>query len=174
MKRRRLDRGAPLPHSALVTASLFLRQSVVAVPMTALMMLACATSSPTIAGTTFAPSLGVDTTMMTSLGQGLWYRDLAPGSGDVARRGSDVGVYYTGWLADGTMFEATQPPEAAVRFRLGSGEVIAGWERGIVGMRVGGRRQLVIPPSLGYGAKGAGSVPPHAVLVFTIELLDVR
>lgn len=142
---------------------------------TTVAFLACATSpSATIANTTFAPSLGIDTTSMTSLRGGLWYRDLATGTGAEATRGSTVGVYYTGYFASGGEFEATRPPEEPVRFRLGSGEVIPGWDRGIAGMRVGGRRQLVIPPSLAYGANGTDRIPPNAVLVFTIELADVR
>ncbi len=142
---------------------------------TAVVLLACAASpSATIATTTFEPSLGIDTTVMTPLRGGLWYRDLEPGTGAEATRGRTVAVYYTGLFASGSEFEATQPPDEPVRFRLGAGEVIAGWDRGIAGMRVGGRRQLVIPPALAYGSRGTDRIPPNAVLVFTIELVEVR
>ena len=136
---------------------------------------ACASSpSATIANTTFAPSLGVDTTTMTPLRGGVWYRDLEVGTGAEAARGRTVGVYYTAYFASGGEFESTRSPEEPIRFELGAGRVIEGWDRGISGMRVGGRRRLVIPPSLAYGRRGTDRVPPNAVLVFDVELIDVR
>ena len=107
--------------------------------------------------------------------------DLHPGSGAEATTGTQVSVHYTGWLQDtsktdgkGTQFDSSVggPPFG---FRLGGGQVIAGWDQGVVGMKVGGQRQLVIPADLGYGAAGAGGViPPNATLVFDVELLGVQ
>ena len=94
------------------------------------------------------------------------------GDGRVAARGDELTVRYAGWLVDGTAF--TTPSEPPVAFKLGAGMVIAGWERGLSGMRVGGRRQLVIAPELGYGRKQSGPIPPNSVLVFDIELISVR
>jgi|SRR5918992_1651106 peptidylprolyl isomerase len=122
---------------------------------------------------TFAPELGVELATMTTAG-GLRYRDIVVGTGAEAKPGNVVAVYYSGWLPSGAPFDSTRPPEAPIRFTLGEGRVIRGWERGVTGMRVGGRRQLVIPPSLGYGNRAVGSVPARSTLVFTIDLVDVR
>lgn len=121
----------------------------------------------------FAPQLGVDLSQMTAA-DGVHYRDLAVGDGAQVRNGGRVRVYYVGWLSDGTPFDSTRPPEAPIEFVVGEGRVIRGWERGITGMRVGGRRQLVVPPSMGYGNRGVASVPPRSTLVFTIEVVDAR
>jgi len=103
---------------------------------------------------------------------GLNYEDLRVGEGATARFGSDVLVHYTGWLASGAKFDSSRDRNEPFGFALGQGNVIAGWEEGVAGMRVGGRRKLVIPPDLGYGAWGAGDViPPDATLVFEVELL---
>jgi FKBP-type peptidyl-prolyl cis-trans isomerase len=123
-------------------------------------------------GVTFAPALGVDLAAMTRTSTGLYYRDLAVGTGRAAARGGLVSVAYTGWLADGTQFDA-RPASDPITFRLGVGQVIAGWDEGLQGMREGGRRQLVIPPALGYGAGGNGPIPGNAALVFTVELVAV-
>jgi peptidylprolyl isomerase len=133
----------------------------------------CGSDSPTsIEDTKFAPALGVDLSTMTRTSSGLYYRDITVGTGAVAQAGRDVGVYYQGWLASGTRFDG-RTSGAPLTFRLGVGEVVRGWDEGLVGMRVGGKRQLVIPPSLGYGAAGRGSVPPNAVMVFEVELRSV-
>jgi FKBP-type peptidyl-prolyl cis-trans isomerase len=131
--------------------------------------------APADAGTStpFAPHLGVDLSQMTPTG-GVHYRDLAVGEGTEARSGRAVAVYYTGWLADGTPFDSTRPPQSPIRFTLGQGTVIRGWDRGMPGMRVGGRRQLVVPPSLGYGNQGVPGVPPRSTLVFDVHLVEVR
>lgn len=106
---------------------------------------------------------------------GLRYLDLHPGHGVEAAAGKTVDILYTGWLEDGTRFDASQDPTHPFTFRLGIDEVIKGWHEGIAGMKAGGRRRLVIPAELGYGKQGAGGVvPPSATLVFEIELLDVR
>lgn len=101
--------------------------------------------------------------------------DLQTGTGTEATgRGQFVTVHYTGWLEDGTEFDSSKRRGEPFGFPLGVGYVIPGWDRGVVGMRVGGTRRLTIAPELGYGAQGAGGViPPNATLVFEIELLDV-
>jgi len=105
---------------------------------------------------------------------GLTYEDLAVGAGAVARAGSDVLVHYTGWLTNGSKFDSSLDRGQPFGFALGQGQVISGWDEGVEGMRVGGRRKLTIPPALGYGASGAGGViPPNATLLFEVELLAV-
>jgi FKBP-type peptidyl-prolyl cis-trans isomerase len=104
------------------------------------------------------------------------------GTGNEAVSGRRVTVHYTGWLYDdarsdhkGTKFDSSRDGNQPFEFRLGAGQVIPGWDEGVAGMRVGGRRTLTIPPHLGYGSQGAGGViPPNATLVFEVELLDVR
>ncbi len=106
---------------------------------------------------------------------GLQYDDVRVGEGTAARFGSDVVVHYTGWLTDGTKFDSSRDRNEPFSFALGQGSVIAGWEEGVSGMRVGGLRKLTIPPALGYGAWGAGDViPPDATLLFEVELLAVE
>ena len=105
---------------------------------------------------------------------GLVYEDLAVGSGAGARAGSDVLVHYTGWLTNGTKFDSSHGRGEPFGFPLGQGQVISGWDEGVEGMRVGGKRKLTIPPALGYGAYGAGGViPPNATLVFEVELVAI-
>ncbi len=123
---------------------------------------------------TFAPALQVDLSQMTRTEDGLYYRDIARGTGAPALVGRRVAVRYVAWLPDGTEVDAQLDPEPPITFRLGAGEVIRGWEIGVQGMRVGGQRQLVVPPELGYGRRGAGRIPRHAVLVFTIHLVAVE
>ena len=111
----------------------------------------------------------------TVTASGLKYADLAVGSGTAAARGKTVVVHYTGWLTDGTMFDSSLARGEAFSFQLGAGRVIKGWDEGVAGMQIGGRRQLVIPASLGYGDRGAGGViPGGATLIFEVELLEVR
>jgi len=110
---------------------------------------------------------------------GLQIDDLQVGTGDHAAFGKDVLVHYTGWLTDaggqpGRKFDSSHDRQEPFGFALGQGGVIAGWEEGVAGMRVGGKRRLVIPPALGYGEFGAGGViPPNAILLFDVELLEV-
>jgi FKBP-type peptidyl-prolyl cis-trans isomerase FkpA len=106
---------------------------------------------------------------------GLKYLDLQTGSGAVARPGQQAEVHYTGWLTTGEKFDSSVDRREPFAFTLGAGQVIKGWDEGVAGMKVGGKRKLVIPPALGYGARGAGGViPPHAELVFEVELLGLR
>jgi FKBP-type peptidyl-prolyl cis-trans isomerase FkpA len=105
---------------------------------------------------------------------GLAIEDLTVGDGASAAAGQKVTVHYTGWLTDGRKFDSSKDRNAPFVFALGRGQVIAGWDEGVQGMRVGGKRKLTIPPQLGYGARGAGGViPPDATLVFEVELLGV-
>lgn len=104
---------------------------------------------------------------------GIKYTDLVVGTGAEAATGSNISVHYSGWLTDGTPFDSSVG-KAPYSFQLGAGSVIRGWDEGIVGMKVGGKRKLTIPPQLGYGARGAPPViPPGATLVFEVELLSV-
>lgn len=105
---------------------------------------------------------------------GLKYDDIQEGDGVVASAGQRVSVHYTGWLTDGSKFDSSLDRDAPFAFSLGAGQVIRGWDEGVQGMKVGGRRKLTIPPQLGYGARGAGGViPPNATLVFEVELLEI-
>ena len=112
---------------------------------------------------------------------GLQYDDTVAGDGDTARAGQQVSVHYTGWLHDpaapngrGRKFDSSKDRGQSFAFGLGAGQVIGGWDEGVQGMKIGGTRVLLIPPALGYGARGAGGViPPHATLVFEVELLGV-
>jgi FKBP-type peptidyl-prolyl cis-trans isomerase len=101
--------------------------------------------------------------------------DEVVGTGEVAKSGDRVSVNYTGWLTDGTKFDSSFDRNQPFAFALGAGQVIKGWDQGVEGMKVGGKRKLTIPPELGYGSQGAGGViPPNATLVFEVELLKVN
>jgi len=106
---------------------------------------------------------------------GLTYWDIKVGTGAAAVAGKPVRVHYTGWLTNGKKFDSSVDSGQPFVFTLGAGEVIKGWDEGVAGMKVGGKRQLKIPPALGYGARGAGGViPPNATLIFDVELLGVN
>jgi len=110
----------------------------------------------------------------TTTASGLQYWNIAVGTGTTAVAGKAVKVHYTGWLTTGKKFDSSVDRGEPFSFPLGGGKVIKGWDEGVAGMKVGGKRQLRIPPELGYGARGAGGViPPNATLIFDVELLDV-
>jgi peptidylprolyl isomerase len=111
---------------------------------------------------------------MTTTPSGLQYRDDVVGDGPEARHGQSVSVHYTGTLTDGTKFDSSRDRGQPFQFPLGGGRVIQGWDEGVAGMKVGGRRTLVIPPELGYGPRGMGPIKPNSTLVFDVELLGVR
>ena len=116
----------------------------------------------------------MDMSDYTTSPSGLKIKEVEGGFGTVAKPGKQVSVHYTGWLENGTKFDSSLDRGEPFAFALGAGSVIKGWDEGVAGMKVGGRRKLVIPPDLGYGARGAGGViPPNATLVFEIQLLEV-
>ena len=115
----------------------------------------------------------------TTTASGLVFEELVVGSGNAAASGQKVSVHYTGWLSQngnkGTKFDSSHDRGEPFIFPLGKGHVIKGWDEGVAGMKVGGKRKLTIPPALGYGARGAGGViPANATLVFEVELIDVK
>lgn len=121
--------------------------------------------------TTFAPALGIDLSAMQRLPSGVYIRDVIVGEGTPIGGEDQISLHYAGWLADGTQFDANVPPKVPMTFRLGLNTVIAGWEQGLSGMRRGGQRQIVVPPSLGYGSARRPNIPPNSVLVFLVELV---
>lgn len=143
------------------------------------MLSGCAGAPPPPAGPvepeeiTFAPELRVDLTRMERTAGGLYIEDLSEGDGFTAQRTSLVTLRYVGYLPDGKVFDTTGDGEP-FQFRLGGSEVIKGWNQGIPGMKRGGVRRLVIRPSLAYGPRGRGAIPPYSTLVFDVQLLDVR
>lgn len=132
-------------------------------------------TEPRIEDTRFAAHLGVDLSGMTQLAGGMYVRDMVVGEGATVQTGQLVSVHYKGWLSDGRAFDQRQPPEPPFRFTVGERGLIAGWNLGIQGMRVGGVRQMVIPPSLGYGRTGSPPViPGNAILVFEVSVVAVQ
>ena len=112
---------------------------------------------------------------VTTTKSGLKYVDQKVGDGKEAKKGDTVVVHYTGWLKNGKKFDSSLDRKEPFSFKLGAGQVIKGWDEGVAGMRVGGKRTLIIPPDLGYGKRGAGNViPPDSELTFEVELLDVK
>lgn len=106
---------------------------------------------------------------------GLKYVELVKGDGREAHAGETAIVHYTGWLTDGTKFDSSVDRNQPFSFPLGKGRVIKGWDEGVEGMKIGSKRKLIIPPTLGYGNRGAGQViPPNATLIFEVELIDLR
>ncbi len=147
-------------------------------PVSAVALDSSLRSSPPVASPLISKetsiALAADSDYITTP-SGLKYRDLEPGTGATPKSGQSVTVHYTGTLTNGSKFDSSRDRDRPFTFRIGVGQVIRGWDEGVATMQVGGRRELLIPPELGYGARGAGGViPPNATLVFDVELLDIR
>lgn len=127
----------------------------------------------TVENANFASSLNIDLKASTKQPSGLYYRDLVVGTGAEAANGMDATVGYTLWTSDGKQVEAS-PAGEPYTFKLGARQVIPGWDYGIVGMHVGGKRQLIVPSELAYGPTGQGPIGPNAVLIFVVELVDAK
>ena len=141
----------------------------VAFAILSLTIFAIAQTKPVATGPTKVTGEG------TKTASGLQYWDIKPGTGAVAQSGHPVKVHYTGWLTNGKKFDSSVGGKP-FEFMLGGGQVIKGWDEGVAGMKVGGKRQLHIPPNLAYGAAGTGGglIPPNATLIFDVQLLDVK
>jgi FKBP-type peptidyl-prolyl cis-trans isomerase FkpA len=129
-------------------------------------------SDPDLTEVNFTPALGVDIATMTRVGDGVYVKDINVGTGADVAANKVLSVRYQGWLADGTRFDHNLDPRPLFQLVLGQRRVIVGWEQGILGMKVGGKRLLVIPPSLGYGTKANGPIPANSVLVFHVEVVS--
>ena len=142
--------------------------------LTAVFVLAQSATRKATAPNTNAPTKVTGDGVKTP--SGLIYWDIRMGTGEVAKEGSRVRVHYTGWLTNGKKFDSSVDAGTPFDFRIGNGEVIQGWEEGVAGMRVRGKRQLRIPPDLGYGSEGTpgGPIPPNATLIFDVQLLGVQ
>ncbi len=136
---------------------------------------ACAgtASPPPALETAFAPWLNIRPDSMTRRPSGVWVRDLEVGSGIPITAGDQIEVRYSVYLSDGTEVDGTGGDQPSRLFRYGRGQLIAGWDDGMQGMRVGGRRTLVIPPAQGYGSRQRGNIPAHSTLIVTVQVLDV-
>src|SRR5215470_5592742 len=148
-----------------VVAFVFLSMSIVAIAQ----MVKPAPKKPAAPGPSKVTGEG------TKTASGLLYWDIKTGTGATAQSGQHVKVHYTGWLTSGKKFDSSAGGQPFA-FMLGAGQVIKGWDEGVAGMKVGGKRQLRIPPDLAYGARGTGdgTIPANAVLVFDVQLLDVK
>jgi peptidylprolyl isomerase len=115
-------------------------------------------------------------TKVVTTASGLKYEDIVVGKGKSPKKGDTVSVHYTGWLTDGKKFDSSRDRGQPFEFAIGEGQVIKGWDEGVMSMKVGGRRKLTIPPGLGYGARGTpgGPIPPNATLIFDVELLAIK
>jgi FKBP-type peptidyl-prolyl cis-trans isomerase FkpA len=157
-------------------------QTALLAPLAAL-AIACGSDDPAPTGNsvpsspateTFASSLGVNIAAMTKKSDNLYIQDLVVGTGAEAIVGRTVRLHYTGWLANGTQFETSIGGQPLDPFVLGSGRVIPGWDQGIPGMRVGGKRRLVIGSALAYGPTGQGKIGPNQTLIFDVELVSAQ
>ena len=144
------------------------RRAIVGLVVSTAVLGGCGDGITAIEDTEFAASLGINLAAMTRTSSGLYYQDIETGEGEPATSGNAVEVAYTGWLSDGTQFDS-----GSLTFTLGAGRVVAGFDEGVQGMRVGGVRRIVIPPALGYGSQARGAIPPNSILVFRIEVLSI-
>jgi peptidylprolyl isomerase len=156
--------AAELPNSALA--------AMVAPPVETLVADAASLKPPAPTAKP-APTVMKDKKAMMTTSSGLQYVDTVEGKGAAPTKGQTVTVHYTGTLQDGTKFDSSRDRSDPFKFKIGVGQVIKGWDEGVATMKVGGRRQLVIPPDLGYGARGIGPIPPNSTLLFDVELLGV-
>lgn len=145
------------------------------VHLTALLLACVMLLGTPIAWAAESPDVTAETPMESvTTASGLTYTDLVVGEGASPTTGQMVTVHYTGSLMDGTVFDSSHRRNQPFSFQIGVGQVIKGWDEGVATMQIGGKRQLVIPPDLGYGSRGAGGViPPNATLNFEVELLDI-
>lgn len=147
---------------------------VLALALTATACLEASPFVPKIEDVTFAPALGVNLAASTRTASGMYYRDIVVGDGATVRTdaagGDTVSVRYTGFLRSGVQFDTNTDRPAPLTFVTGRQQVIDGFDEGVRGMRVNGRRQLIIPPALGYGSQPAGSIPANSILVFDVVL----
>ncbi len=134
--------------------------------------IACGSDSPTEVETGTPPTQVADADYITT-GSGLRYFDLVVGTGETPGTGQTVSVHYTGWLTNNVKFDSSVDRNQPFSFVLGTGRVIVGWDEGVATMKVGGKRQLVIPAALAYGSTGSGAIPPNATLIFEVELLQI-
>lgn len=139
----------------------------------ALLILGLLFSSPLMAAESEKMSAQKEKAVKTA--SGLEYVDEVEGKGASPKKGQTVIVHYTGWLTDGKKFDSSRDRNEPFAFQIGVGQVIPGWDEGVMTMKVGGKRKLTIPPDLGYGKRGAGGViPPNATLLFDVELIDIK
>lgn len=130
------------------------------------------TTTPTATPTT--TEAATETGKEITTASGLKYVELKPGTGATPKPGQVITVHYTGTLENGTKFDSSRDRDQPFEFPIGAGQVIKGWDEGLSTMKVGGRRKLIIPPELGYGASGTGPIPPNSTLIFDVELLGVK
>ena len=123
----------------------------------------------TVENTVFAASLGVNLASSTKTASGLYYHDLTVGTGATLASGDSIGLHYHGYLSNGTQFDSNVSPATPFQFKLGVGRVIPGFDEGVIGMKVGGSRQLIIPSRLAYGSSGFRTIPPNQNLVFVVD-----
>lgn len=141
-----------------------------------IMVLACGESDSSGATPPDSSSeVNMDSNSTVTTDSGLQYKDLVLGTGTEASAGATAVVHYTGWLLDGTKFDSSLDRGVPLEFVIGRGQVISGWDEGVGSMNVGGKRELIIPPNLAYGDRGAGGViPPGATLKFEVELIGLK
>jgi len=157
------------------------RTTLAALAVTAAAIVACGSDSstevppvPDIETTTFASSLNINLSTFTKTSYGLYYKDLIVGNGATVAKGDSLFVHYFGYFPTGVLFDSNPSTAAPFAFKVGAGGVIAGWDSAAVGMKIGGQRQLIIPPSLGYGSSQHGSIPANSILVFTITAVSKK